>query len=89
MASNNSSENSFNHQTEVHSFLQSSLKTESVVWFSSAQASTYLDITVQSLMNMTSNGKLPYYKLGRRNRYKKSDLDLLLESSKKGPKYGN
>ena len=63
----------------------SSLTTESSIWFTSIQTAGYLNISVQALMNMTSNGKIPYRKLGRRNRYNKSDLDHLLESNRKGP----
>jgi excisionase family DNA binding protein len=59
------------------------------VWFSTVRAANYLDLSVQALLNMTSNGKIPHYKFGRRNRYNKFDLDLMLESGRKGPIYGD
>jgi excisionase family DNA binding protein len=48
------------------------------------QAAQYLGIPAGSLRNMTSNGQVPYYKLGRRNRYRLSDLHELLLSQKRG-----
>lgn len=44
----------------------------STVWFTTIQAANYLDISAQALQNMVSAGKMPYYKLGRRNRFKKT-----------------
>jgi excisionase family DNA binding protein len=59
------------------------------IWFSTEQAANYLNLSVNALLNMTSNGKVPYFKLARRNRYKKADLDSLLERNRKGPRNGN
>lgn len=53
-------------------------------WLNTEQAAAYLGIPVGSLRNLTSNGRIPYYKLGRRNRYKLSDLHELLLSGKRG-----
>lgn len=83
----NRSENIISGVNEL-SFSQTRLGSE-IVWFSTLQTASYLDLSVQAVLNMTSNGKLPYYKLGRRNRYKKSDLDMILEANRKGPLYGN
>lgn len=44
------------------------------------QAAAYLGISSASLRNMTSNGKVPFYKLGRRNRYRLPELRELLLS---------
>jgi predicted site-specific integrase-resolvase len=45
------------------------------------QAAAYLGVSVNSLGLWACNGKysLPYIKLGRYTRYKKKDLDALLE----------
>ena len=88
MTSNNRPQNIIPNEVELSLPIASSLKFESDnVWFSTIQTANYLDISVNALLNMTSNGKIPYYKLGRRNRYKKLDLDHLLESNRKGPVY--
>lgn len=63
----------------------SSLKIE---WLDSEKAASYLCISVQTLRNLTSNGQIPYYKFGRRNRYRRDELDLLLLQNKRG-QYGN
>jgi excisionase family DNA binding protein len=73
--------------TDISSYRQwananapSSLKT----WMTTEQAARYLGVPLGSLRNMTSNGQIRYYKLGRRNRYKLSDLHELLLSGKRG-----
>lgn len=53
-------------------------------WLTTAEAAGVLKIPEGSLRNLTSNGRIPYYKLGRRNRYLKSDLLKLLLSTRKG-----
>lgn len=53
-------------------------------WFRTAEAAKHLKLSKGSFMNMVSNGQIPYYKLGRRNRYKKSELDNLVLSEKRG-----
>ena len=63
-----------------------SLKTEE--WLTAIEAAEYLKVCVPSLRNMTSNGLIPYYKLGGRNRYLKSDLRELLLSQKRGGSRG-
>lgn len=64
----------------------SSLKTEQMM--TSAEAAKYLGISTQSLLNRVSSGKITPYKLGRLNRYKKSELAQLILSNKRG-KHGN
>lgn len=56
---------------------------------SSVEAADYLRISVGTLMNETSNGKIPHYKFGRRNRYLKSELTKLLMSQPKGERHGD
>jgi excisionase family DNA binding protein len=53
-------------------------------WFTSEEAAGYLKISVKSLMNLTSQGKIRYYKLGSRNRYYKSELKSLLLGNPRG-----
>jgi excisionase family DNA binding protein len=67
-----------------------SLKTEEIdQWLTTEEAANYLRINGATLRNLTSNGKVPYYKLGRLNRYLRSELKRLLLAHSKGPIYGN
>jgi excisionase family DNA binding protein len=54
-------------------------------WLTTEEAAAYLKISVGSLRNMTSNGHVPYYKLARRNRYRRDELRDLLLNEKRGP----
>lgn len=63
-----------------------SLTTEE--WLTTEEAALYLRISTFALRNMSSNGKVPYYKLGGRNRYLKSDLRELLLSQRRGGFHG-
>ena len=67
--------------------IDSSLKTEE--WMTTQEAADYLRISPASLLNLVSNGRVPYYKFQRRNRYLKSDLLLILLSEKRGGSHGN
>lgn len=67
----------------------SSLKIEEDEWLTTKEAAQYLGLSEAVLRNMTSNGSIPYYKLGRSNRYNRSELRQLLFSNKKGAIYGN
>ena len=60
-----------------------------IEWMTSEEAATYLKISVKSLRNMTSNGRVRYYKLERRNRYLKKGLDDLILQNPRGGYYGN
>lgn len=54
-------------------------------WLRAEDAALYLGISLGSLRNMTSNGELPYYKLGRRILYRTDELrDLLLREKRGG-----
>lgn len=59
----------------------SSLKIE---WLNSQEAADFLRISKKTLMNLTSNGKVPFYKFGTRNRYQKEQLNQLLLQNKRG-----
>ncbi|MEK2643889.1 helix-turn-helix domain-containing protein [Bdellovibrio sp. BCCA] len=63
---------------------ESSLKTEEAEWLTSKEAADYLRISEGTLRNMASNGRVPYVKLGRSNRYSRSQLNQLLLSNKRG-----
>jgi excisionase family DNA binding protein len=65
-----------------------SLTTEYGEWLTSAEAATYLRITKRQLFNLTSNGKIPYYKFGRSNRYRKDELRQLLLAQARGGCHG-
>lgn len=60
---------------------KSSLTTESEEWLTSAEVAQYLKISKKTLMNLVSLGKVPRKKFGRLNRYKKSDILLLITDS--------
>ncbi|MCA9761372.1 MAG: helix-turn-helix domain-containing protein [Streptococcus sp.] len=53
-------------------------------WLDTEQAAAYLQISPGSLRNMVSDGRIPHYKLQRRNRYLKSELDKLIMQNKRG-----
>ena len=52
------------------------------------EAANYLRVSMGTLRNMTSEGLVPYTKLGNRNRYFLKDLRRLLLSNKKPKKGG-
>ncbi len=54
-------------------------------WLTTPQAATYLGISEGALRNLTSVGRVPYCKLGRRNRYLVADLRALLLNERRGP----
>jgi len=75
------------NQEQIIHPAQSSLKSEKnekETWMSSEEAATHLSISQKSLFNLTSSGRLPYYKFGRSNKYLRSELDALLLSQPKG-----
>jgi excisionase family DNA binding protein len=65
-----------------------SLKIEYKEWLTSIEAACYLGVSVSRLMNLTSQGKVPYYKFGRSNRYQKKELNDLLLSQPRGVRNG-
>lgn len=48
-------------------------------WLTSNEAAMYLKISTKTLMNLSCNGTINYYKFGRLNRYKKSELAQLIK----------
>ena len=67
----------------------SSLTTEYSEWLTSQEAAAYLGISTAMLMNLTSSGRVPYFKFGRSNRYLVSELRELLMSQPRGERHGN
>ena len=57
-----------------------------VTWLNTSEAAEYLSISKGQLLNLCSRGDLPYYKLGRSNRYLKEELDKLLVSTRREEK---
>lgn len=64
-----------------------SLITREREWLDTKAAAAYLAMSEGSLRNMTSDGCVPFYKLGRRNRYRVTDLRALLLAQKRGGSY--
>jgi excisionase family DNA binding protein len=65
----------------VNRSLKSEFESE---WLTSSEAAAYLRISEPTLLNMASNGKIKYYKFGRRNRYLRDDLKKLLLAQPRG-----
>lgn len=64
---------------------QSSLKSESDEWLTSVEVCNYLKISKKTLMNNVSLGHIPRFKLGRLNRYLKSEIErLVLPTPRRG-----
>lgn len=53
-------------------------------WFTTEEAARYLGISSGSLRNMSSSGQVPYFKLGKRNRYRLDELRALLLANRRG-----
>ncbi|MGE0633921.1 MAG: helix-turn-helix domain-containing protein [Pseudobdellovibrionaceae bacterium] len=58
-------------------------------WLNTNEAAEYLRISPARLRNLTSNGRVPYYKFQRGNRYLKGELRSLLLANRRGGLYGN
>ena len=66
-----------------------SLKTEyeGREWLTTKMAAHYLCVTTKTLYNLTSSGKVRYYKLGRSNRFLKEELRDLILANPKGVRH--
>lgn len=56
---------------------------ENLIWLNSHEAAEYLRTSKGGLRQMVYRGLLKPYKLGRSSRFKRSELDKLIESSLK------
>lgn len=61
------------------------LPDENVGFMTVQQAATFLGISVDTVYSWSMQKRLPYYKAGRLNRYKKSDLLNFMESLRVEP----
>lgn len=59
------------------------------IWLTTKEAADFLRISPKCLLNLTSNGKIPYFKFGRRNRFLLSNLNKILLAQPRGTSYGN
>jgi len=89
MVNNSRNKSPCNHKTPQHCcsdgpVLNSALSSLKIEWLDSEEAAKILRLSVGALRNMTSNGQIPFYKLGHRNRYRKDELESLLLSQRKG-----
>jgi excisionase family DNA binding protein len=62
---------------------------DNLIWLDAKEAASYLRISVNALRIKACRGEIPKYKLGRTLRFKKVELDNLLESSLTGGFYDN
>ena len=53
-------------------------------WLDSKGAAEYLKVSEKQLRNLVSGGHIKYTKLLSRNRYKRSELDILLNREQRG-----
>lgn len=77
---------------KLNSLLNAQEGTRSLIteeWLDSVEAAAYLRVSIGALRNMTSNGEIPFYKMGKRNRYRTEELRQLLLSNKRGASNGN
>ncbi len=58
-------------------------------WLTTEEAARYLKVSAKYLLNLSSNGRVRYFKFGRRNRFLLSDLNELLLAQPRGGTYGN
>lgn len=63
---------------------------DNLIWLNSKEAAQYLRVSPEALRVLVYRGVIKPYKLGRRSRFKREDLDKLIESSiKKEIQHGN
>ena len=67
---------------------QSFIENQTEKWLTTEEAANYLRISSKTLLNLTSNGKIPHYKFGRRNRYLESELKKVLLANPRGENHG-
>lgn len=80
------SEMIFNHNMKT---TPTTIQLDDII-FNSEQAATFLSISRAVLMNLVSDGRIPYFKLGRSNRYLRSELAQMILEQRRGPRiYGH
>jgi len=68
--------------------LNQQISENKIEWMTTEEAAAFLRISPNYLRNLTSLGKVKYYKFGRRNRFLKCDLNKLLLANPRGDFYG-
>lgn len=58
-------------------------------WLDSKEAAEFLRVSPAMLRNLTCNGKVPFYKFGRRNRYLKQELVAMILKQPRGDRHGS
>ena len=58
-------------------------------WLTTDQAAKFLCLSTHSILNLCSQGRILYFKQGRRNRYRLDDLKKLLLANPRGDIHGN
>jgi len=71
-------------KSDVRDAAQASMFFENLVWMTSAETARYLRKTVGALRVMVCRGRLPARKWQGRLYFKRTEVDALLDSSKKG-----
>ena len=56
---------------------------ENAVWLNTKEAATYLSISPTALRICVHRGSVPFYKFRSSLRFKRTELDRLIESSKR------
>lgn len=59
----------------------SNLFFDNLIWLSTEEAAEYLRVSIGSIKNLVYRGVLKPRKLGRLNRFKREEIDRLLETS--------
>ncbi len=74
------SENGFRSEWFFENKKASERKTspEEVRWLTTCEAAQYLRVSVSSIKSMIYRGRVRPYKLGRHNRFRRDELDLLI-----------
>jgi len=54
-------------------------------WLSADQAADYLNIKKSTLYKKTMNGELPFYKPGKKLRFKRTELSEFIQSGRQTP----
>lgn len=60
------------------------ITSEKMKWLNTKQAAAHIGVSEKALQNLNSLGRIPYYKMGRSNKYLQSELDRLILKNPKG-----
>jgi excisionase family DNA binding protein len=55
-----------------------------IEWMTSEEVANYLRVSIKTLRNWTSNGQIPFHKIGKLNRFRKDEIERLILSQKRG-----